>query len=302
MRIGTMLLLCMVVLLTSCAPQTPPEEKRVTPVSPSTEGTEEVLNTFRSMAEAGSEPHELKAYIDAHIETLTPLEAEVLVDGLIDVVHRYEEPYGDAFKDLGYDERVLGNDALDDRGRIQYDALGPGFAEGFLHKTIDTFYQLQWDDEELVLVTDFRVFKVYTPYVTPYMQSYIEIMAQERAKPSAVEDLLAIDREALWKRIREVEVFLETYRGTRRFEEVQQLYADYARLFLLGAKSPDEVVDDISDEQRGFYRRLSQQQLDSPLASMLEGYLVVIGSSDGQMTDEVKAYAEELIDQILRGE
>ncbi len=292
-------LILLLFLLTACQSEEPPKPVSSPPNMKASGSETEILNRFQEMSVSGSEPHELKAYIDEHIENLTPLEAEVMVDGLIDVVHRYEEPYGRAFQDLGYDERVVSSDALDENGRITYDSLGPGFVEGFLHKTIDTFYQLRWEEQDLVLVTDFRVFKVYTPYVTPYMKDYIEIMSQERANPSAVEGLLSVDRESLWKRIRSTEVFLQTHPGKRRSDEIRSLYESYGRLFLYGATSAEIHSGVVTDEQRGFYRRLSQQQLDSALASYLEGYLAVIDESDGQVTGDVISYAEEMIDRIL---
>ena len=134
------------------------------------------------------------------------------------------------------------------------------------------------------------------PYVTPSMQTYLELARDEQLRPTGGDASLIIGWDELGKRVARLEQFELTYPGAVAFKLGHDLFIYNLRWYLRGADNTPAFNRDtkvLEPELRRSYNAYMANNPNTPTTILLRGYLDVLQKNGYKDSEAALQYLRE---------
>ncbi|WP_238652839.1 hypothetical protein [Paenibacillus piscarius] len=157
-------------------------------------------------------------------------------------------------------------------------------------------------DEDFVPAIPYKSFKVFKPYVSKDLQSYIDLMAAESEQPMVAGGRLQVDWYEVIERAVQYEDFVQTYKTSNRAAAMTEALERARRIVFNGTpKSPlfDQKTEAMLEQAAIAYENtLSEAGLEriegSRLLTQLDEFLVLQLKNGDKKTQAVKDYLKAI--------
>lgn len=152
-------------------------------------------------------------------------------------------------------------------------------------------------------VIDYERYKEYSQFVTADIRDYIEIMAVESSNPPAKDAALIISWDEIMKRALCQEQFLIDHEGSRKSDDVKNLYKKYVGFALFGANNTPAFPYEtkvLDPELKASYQSIIQTgHADSRLGKIVGEFAGILEQNDYELTNEVDAFRKEVLETLF---
>lgn len=291
-------------IFTGC--QAPPANEvppQTTPVE-NGEGEAEqqkIMEEFKGLIAKSPAPSEADSFIKGNIEKVSKENASIMIQD-------FETLQNDYLPDLT-EEYFEGEDIqlqLLDTGLFEFDyesidQIEDERSKDLLIRTMDNGFKVETAEAQFFPVIDYSFYRQYSEYVTEDIKDYIDFMAVDSDDAPIKDAAIVISWDQVADRTAAAEKFLTTYPDSPKYDEIKELYLQYADFLLFGsANTPafDFSSNVLRPELQQSYERLTQENQTSPFIENLKGYYSVLQNNNFELTDEVEKAREEFSGKI----
>jgi len=216
------------------------------------------------------------------------------------IIARLEEAQKGALPKL--DEKISYSTTFQEKiGRVytrdfslsQIDSINDSDLKVLLAEVRDGGYKIDTAEGMFFPVIDYSRYKSFSPYVTPDIKEYIEIMAVESDQPPARDAALVIGWDEVVGRAVSQESFINNYKDSSRLDSVKQLFNKYVDFSFYGVNNKPLFSYDtkkLATGVREAYAGAAGNSEKSEYSKALQDYLAIIEKSGDKLTDEVDSY------------
>lgn len=181
------------------------------------------------------------------------------------------------------------------------DGISDGDLKNRLAEVRDSGFKVETAEGMYFLLIDYDLYSSYSPYVTPDIKDYIDIMATESEHVPSKDNGLVIGWDEVVKRAQRQESFIESHKDSVKLDDVKQLYNSYVTYAFLGANNTPLFSYDTKKLVPGVreaYAAAAAGSENSNLSRALKEYLEIIEKNNGELTDQVDMYRKGVIDNL----
>ncbi|UQZ32196.1 hypothetical protein C2I18_00690 [Paenibacillus sp. PK3_47] len=156
-------------------------------------------------------------------------------------------------------------------------------------------YKLETDGRLFYPVIQYKSFKVFKPYISKDLQTYMDLMAAESEEPSAVNGTLRIDWYQVLERAVQYEAFLKNYQNSNRTAAIKESFRTAKMYVFYGTQNTplfDNTTKLMSEAAAIAYENsLSEagpEEIEaSPLLTQLDEFLILLEKNGDKNTQAV---------------
>lgn len=216
------------------------------------------------------------------------------------IIARLEESQKAALP--GLDKKISYNSSFQEKiGRVysrdfslsRIDSINDSDLKALLAEVRDGGYKIDTAEGMFFPMIDYGLYKKFSPYVTPDIKEYIEIMSVESDQPPARDAALVIGWDEVVRRAVSQESFINTHKDSSRLDSIKQLYNKYVDFSFYGTNNKPLFSYDTKKLAPGVkeaYAGAAGNSENSNFSRALKDYLAVIEKSGYKLTDEVDSY------------
>lgn len=259
---------------------TPPEQGTNSPER------DEAIQELNRLRAGNVEASEWLAFLDAHLATLPPEDADQALASLLDfydrdlqrVQARLDEPSVQApLASLDWPITDSAIEGLDEEARtVAQNAVAGG-------------YKLETAEGMIFAVVDYGKLRQYNPYISDEISSYIDVLAMESDERFARDAALSITWDQLGERTLAYEKYVAEHPDSPYAQQVEELYLDrYLTAYLYGLNNTPNFDGEFKllDEARTSYESLAASNPNTITAQLVQGFLDVMEQTGGQVFEK----------------
>jgi hypothetical protein len=279
-----------------------PEEKQTATEESTTkqeEKQDKIMGDYKALLENNISLHEVVEFLDNNISLVSSENASVMID-------RFEKLQKEFLPKL--DERFYKEDSLQTQMREVYmegfdisklDEIKDEDLKELLAETRDSGYKVETAEGMFFPVIDYEFYKKYSPYVTPDIKGYIDLMAVESNSTPAKDAALVISWEEILKRALNQEKFISQYQNSIKIDDVKDLYKKYLSFTLFGLNNTPLFSYDskaMAAEAKEAYMNAVESNSDSEFLKIVNDFLELLKKTNFKLTDEVDNYRKDAVE------
>ncbi len=250
---------------------------------------------FEKLRQTEHDPVKIFAFIDLHLL----MAGQPFADQLVDYALEFSQSALVSFQ-LRYEEQQVQQTLWSEYGattdlHVLIDAED-GRIASLAQETLDRKYKLACFEQVIVPVVDFAAYQRYSPYLSPEMNAYLDILAKESEKPSVMGQAIVIGLDAYAARMMDMVAFHQQYPGFARIYRIVHMLNDSLGIYL-GGIDHTPVFDSggkILPHRLQDFQHNIQEYSGTPFADKLEEYIHLLASENYKKTPKVQAYIEDI--------
>lgn len=262
---------------------------------------QKIMEEFKGLIATSPAPSEAHSFIEGNIEKVSKEDASIMVQDFEALQNKYQPQLNEEFFESEDVQLQLLESGLFEFDYESVDQIQDERSKDLLLKTMDNGFKVETAEAQFFPVIDYSFYKKYSEYVTDDIKEYIEIMAADSDDAPIKDAAIVIGWDEVANRTAAAEDFLSTYPDSPKYDEMKQLYLQYADFLLFGsANTPafDFSSNVLRPELQKSYEDLIQQNPDSKLSADLKIYYDVLQENEFILTDESEKAREELSAKI----
>jgi hypothetical protein len=256
-----------------------------------------IMKDFHALTQRDASVAEIAGFINNNIAGVSREDAAVMVD-------QFEKIQK---KNLPQFENMFNEDDVQSKINSEYKAIADHSAvkdtglKELLAKTENSGYRVETAEGFYFPIIDYGFYKSFSPYVTPDMKDYIDIMAEESARVPAKDAALVIGWDQVIKRALSQEKFINTHGDSVKLDDIRQLYKKYVTFALYGANNTPLFSYDaktLDPKAREVYLEAVANAGDSGFLKALGGFMDLAGKNNYRLTSDVERYRGNVVESI----
>ncbi len=261
-----------------------------------------ILEEYNTIIEQDTELDQVIIFINENISLLSEEQASIMINRLEEIQEKnlvkLEEKfvYSDSLQNEMFKLYNTGFD-IDITDNVDNEDL-----KALLTEIRDNGYKVETAEGMFFLIINYEFYKKYSPYVTPDMKVYIDIMSVESNKVPAKDAALVIGWDEVLDRALSQEKFINQYPDSVKINDVKGLYKKYISFALFGLDNTPlfsyESNTMLKDVKNIYINKLNDN-VESNLMNTLRGFLEVLQKNNYRLTEEVEKYREAVMKNIL---
>lgn len=261
---------------------------------------ESVLKEFHSLTAEGGTIKQQIQFIDDNIKTLPPeADSEIVLSlekNLMNYQPVLEEKYWQQDIQSGLFEAFTTGIDINNGDLMKDPTL-----KDLLNETRASGFKVETAEGTFFPVINYEMFKQYTSLLTPDIQEYMNIMAEESNQAPAKDAALVIGWEEILQRALRQEKFIADYKESKKVNEIKQLYKKYMTFTYYGANNTplfDYNAKTLNSEAKSVYLNAVKDTGSSVFLNNLSVFLDIAKKNDYKLTVEVEKYRENILKDL----
>ncbi|AEG59055.1 hypothetical protein [Desulforamulus ruminis] len=261
---------------------------------------ESVLKEFHSLTAEGGTIKQQIQFIDDNIKTLPQEAASEMIlsleKNLMDYQPVLEEKYWQEEVQSGLFEAFTTGIDINKGDLMKDPAL-----KDLLNETRASGFKIETAEGTFFPIINYEMFKQYTPRLTPDIQEYLNIMAEESNQAPAKDAALVIGWEEVLQRALKQEKFIADYKESKKVNDIKQLYKKYMTFTYYGANNTplfDYDTNTLNSKAKSVYLNAVKNNGSSVFLNNLSVFLDIAKKNDYKLTGEVEKYRENILKDL----
>ena len=170
-----------------------------------------------------------------------------------------------------------------------------------LNETRASGFKIETAEGTFFPIINYEMFKQYTPRLTPDIQEYLNIMAEESNQAPAKDAALVIGWEEVLQRALKQEKFIADYKESKKVNDIKQLYKKYMTFTYYGANNTplfDYDTNTLNSKAKSVYLNAVKNNGSSVFLNNLSVFLDIAKKNDYKLTGEVEKYRENILKDL----
>ena len=240
-------------------------------------------------------------HLDDNLEYYSQYEITQVLKAYIE---RLEENYSDVNQSPHLIELYRENDnhklsleRLNDLSYVSSDKVLDKDLRAFLHNNLKLGYKLVESEGQYYFIVDNqRIIDKYEENISRLFLNYLEIKALNSNEPYLKDGSLVIDRDNLAERIVAIENYRLVYPYSRFLPELNSIYNEYMRIFILGSiNSPnyDTKTSIFSEGSVAVFKKVANNHPNTHLSDVLDFVIDELKNNSNMLTVDLREDIEQ---------
>ena len=195
------------------------------------------------------------------------------------------------------DNHKLSLERLNDLSYVSSDKVLDKDLRAFLHNNLKLGYKLVESEGQYYFIVDNqRIIDKYEENISRLFLNYLEIKALNSNEPYLKDGSLVIDRDNLAERIVAIENYRLVYPYSRFLPELNSIYNEYMRIFILGSiNSPnyDTKTSIFSEGSVAVFKKVANNHPNTHLSDVLDFVIDELKNNSNMLTVDLREDIEQ---------
>ncbi|KDR96289.1 hypothetical protein SAMN02745945_02019 [Peptoclostridium litorale DSM 5388] len=259
-------------------------------------GEAEIMGSFDKLLSGEYEEKDIIAFADENIDMLSPENTSNVILKLEEAQRTMQEKRMSELFEGDIQQKFmtqLQKSVIYSAGDVNDEEL-----KEIVQEMTDNGYFLMMMEGDFYPVINYEAYKKYSKNATDDIKAYVDIVADEYSEFASMDAHLAVSRDELLERIFRSEDFLEKYSDSQKFDEIKELYSQYAGFYLYGM-SFEPPEDKLSKDAMESYEKAVKTQKDSNFIKHFKGYYETVKSEGYKRTEKVEKERQDTLGGIM---